>query len=266
MPQSDTKLKVEIRNRHSIELEDLTSSLGALARQYQRFSSKSDVELDWPAKLYIEKITEGSIVAELVPYAHVLAPLIANTSDAIELGKNVVNFAAYLKKMFDGLLNDEEREEPKFRARDLREISQILDTTAKDTGGEINIEAHTGSTVHVTIIHNYVEANAIQNKVGKRIAALKEPDATFFPRALMYWETASKGDSKSGNKVIIESISERPLTVTMENEEIKAEMLSTKENPFLIGYIVDVELITVQGRLRAYRVLKLHETLEDNAS
>ena len=80
----------------------------------------------------------------------------------------------------------------------------------------------------------------------------------------MYWHTASRATVKrSSDKAVIEVISERPLPVVIDDEAIKRKMIAGKDNPFLVGFIVDVELITVQGRLRGYRIIKLDDTLED---
>jgi hypothetical protein len=124
--------------------------------------------------------------------------------------------------------------------------------------------AYDNANVQLTINYNTIEANAIQNGASKELALRKTPDQTFYPKVLMYWHTASRASAKkAGDKAIIEAISERPLPVVIDDEAIKQKMIAGKDNPFLVGFIVDVELITVQGKLRAYRVLKLYEMLED---
>ena len=45
---------------------------------------------------------------------------------------------------------------------------------------------------------------------------------------------------------------------------IKDKMLSGKDNPFNIGFLVDVELITKQGRPVAYQVNHLYEILNED--
>ena len=41
-------------------------------------------------------------------------------------------------------------------------------------------------------------------------------------------------------------------------------MLSGKDNPFTIGFFVDVERVTKQGRPVAYQVIHLYEVLDED--
>lgn len=150
------------------------------------------------------------------------------------------------------------------KARDFRDIAQILDATAKDPGGSLNIRASDQASVQVTINYNSVEANAIQNQAYKQIEVMKEPEQKLFSKRLMYWHAATRGrSSKTTDKAVIESITDKALPVYIPDEELKQKMLAGRENPFLVGFVVDVELLTVKGEVRGYTVKHLYETLED---
>ena len=72
-------------------------------------------------------------------------------------------------------------------------------------------------------------------------------------------EVKSKG--RTGDRGIIERISDRPLPVYFPTEEstIKYKMTSGDFNPSKIAYIVDVDVQSVQGEPVAYTVMKLHD-------
>jgi hypothetical protein len=143
---SPAHLVVEIRNHDPVELADLTASLQAFARQYQRFSSRNEIVTQEQAKLYVSDMRSGSILATLVPYVAVAAPFVSNTKDLVELSGNVLQFAGYLKNGFEWLIgrraqSDAERQ---YTVTDIRELSQILETTAKDHEGSFVVKAYGG--------------------------------------------------------------------------------------------------------------------------
>jgi hypothetical protein len=103
------------------------------------------------------------------------------------------------------------------------------------------------------------DANALQNKLRKKIETLKEPVTGLKEKVVLYWYQA-RNDPKSqaGDRAIIESISKGPVR-TVVNENTKSEMLSGPENPFQLAYLVDVEVETINSKPSIYKVSNLHE-------
>ena len=148
---------------------------------------------------------------------------------------------------------------------ELKDLAKIVEPAAKDGRGNMSITATEGATVQVSVSFNSLEANAIQNRAEREIEARREPVQKSYNRVLMYWHQASKRPGSQSDKVVIEKITERPLKVIFNDEdaEIKHKMLSGKDNPFNIGFLVDVDLITKQGRPVAYQIIHLYEVLDD---
>jgi hypothetical protein len=255
-------LTIHIENKNPVELAELSLSFLSLARQYSKFVAKSDLPLSKEqGRLIIKEIKPGSIIADLYPYVLLSTGVVLNSPEAIDSIKSVLDFAKYLKSTFDALLNGKPLE-PQVSAQDVRELANVLNATASDIGGSFQIKAEQGSTVQVTINYNSTEANAIQNRAYKEIELMKEPEQRPRKKVMMYWHTASTGTS--GDKAVIEEITRKPLPVFIENEAEKQKMLKGKDNPFLVGFIVDVEILMVQDKIRGYKVTKLHEMLEDD--
>lgn len=63
-------LTVEIKNSQPIDLVDLTTSLMALAQDFQEYAARriENPELA-NLKLYVREMRSGSIIADLIPYA-----------------------------------------------------------------------------------------------------------------------------------------------------------------------------------------------------
>jgi hypothetical protein len=112
------------------------------------------------------------------------------------------------------------------------------------------------------------EANAIQNRARIQLEALKEPALDVRTKQLMYWHQVRNEDGPAtGEKAVIESISERPIKVVFDTRDLREEMLYGNENPLKEAFVVDVEVQTVRGKIAAYKVLQLHErlALDENA-
>jgi hypothetical protein len=85
-------------------------------------------------------------------------------------------------------------------------------------------------------------------------------------KVLLYWYQARNDPrSKSGDRAIIESISTSAVKVVFVNENIKAKILSSSENPFMLAFVVDVAVETIQGRPALYRILEMHDSFERDA-
>lgn len=261
------KLTIKLKNQQPIELTDLTTSFSAIARQYSKFAvGFDDVSNRSEAKLFVRELRTGSIIADLVPYAQDIGAVAHAVAPYTEDAKKVLGFAKYLKTGMDALL---ERKKPpaELTTRDLRDFNQILEPIAKDPGAKFQFIATDGATQHIHINLDSSDTNTIQNQASKQIELMKEPEQKRFNNRLMYWHSATRGKpSKTSDKAIIETVSRKPMPVIITNPEIKEKMLAGRENPFLIGFLVDVELMIVRGEVRGYNILELHGALEDEAS
>jgi hypothetical protein len=176
-----------------------------------------------------------------------------------------VQFTQYLRVAYHALLGRRDTQIPRLDRLDkksLENLSDILEPIVKDEGSKIIIQTRDSSTVEQITI-NYMEANAIQNTIQRRVQGMREPVTGVHTHVVMYWYQARGTPASSPiDKGVIESLSPNPVKVIFSNDAIKAALLLEDDNPFRMAYLVDVAVETVSGRPILYKVLAVHEKLE----
>lgn len=266
-------LTITYDNASPVELADLTVSLQSVARRYARFAAQNHLDLEEDsAKLYVRRIAAGSIVVDLTNLAMAHKEIVG-TVGAVAAGSVLVAtqtnaLVTFAKNMRDGLnylcgKSDKKTELP---ANELRDLARIVEPVAKDINGSFSIVANDGASIQVSVHYNSLEANTIQNRAEKEIEERREPGQKRFKQVLMYWHQASREAGSRTDRAVIDAIYEKPLKVVFDDEdqEIKNRMISGQSNPFTIGFLVDVELLTIRGRPVAYKVTHLYEVLADD--
>ncbi len=229
-----------------------------MANQYRRYVIREELHDESEAKLFVKEVRDGSTIVELFSYVHAHQ---VEVSTFITTSSAIVGFGAYLKKTYDEIRNG--KKPVSLSIKDLSDLRQILEPTAKDPGGVVEIHADHGAVVQVSIKLQNSEANAIQNQAGRLIEEMQETDQLKFNKRAFYWDVASKGEPRSTDKGFIDSIESRPVHVVFDDTSIKDAMVAGKAHPFNTTYVVDVELLTSRGRTRAYKIIKLHEIIEE---
>ena len=264
-------MTVTYENSKPIELADLTTSLQALSRRFSRFAAQNDLQIeDETVKLFIKEIRPGSVIVELVNLvtSHATASsglLGVGLGATVTQANSIITFA---KSIGDGLskLAGKGGSSKDIPTSELRDLAKIVEPIARDSGGQLHIEAKDSSQIQVSINLQSNDANAVQNRSLREIESRRAPMETNFKKVLMYWDQASKGKASSrSDKALIDKICDRPLKVIFDDDQldIKSKMVSGRDNPFNIGFIVDVELLTRGERPVAYRVTHLYEVLDD---
>lgn len=255
----DVRLILKIDNKQPIELMDLTRSLVALASQFDKHVSKNgDSKENREAKLYVKEIRTGSVIVELIELATVgLIPFAENVN-------TILDFAVYLKKA-TGYFLDKSADKPELVPSDYKELSAIINPIARDNGSQLNLSTTVNGNVELHLHLNSIESNAIQNNLKRELEILKLPETVenIYERVIMtWWQARSDIKSKIGNKGVVEEISEKPMNIVFESDELQAEMLHSDINPFKSAFVVDLRIQNIQGIPRVYKILKLHEYFE----
>lgn len=254
---SEARLIIEIKNNKPVELLDLSDSFQSLGRQYVRYLGKHNVKVSDEAKLYVNHIRTGSIIAELqdlVPFAVLFA-------DA-ENFNNVIEFAKNIKAVYDyytgkGDIPREELSEP-----DLKNYSNILKPIVRDNGAQMNFTGSFNNSAVVILNLNTLEANAAQNAINRELESKKESISGFHDKVVFYWHTLRNNQNSSTvEKGIIEAITNDAIKVVMEDATKNEMAFMQGRNPMLIGFIVDVQVQTIQGRPVLYKILRIHDTV-----
>lgn len=254
------KLVLRIENKRPVELEDLARSMFAVGDEYRRFVATNLPEADaGDVKLYVREIRTGSVIAELVA----LAPYALQLMDT---GLTVLEYAKRLKELADWATGKSDAKPEALEKATLQSLSHLLEPVAKDNGSQLNVGAvnvHGNVVLNVTV--SSVEANAGQNRIGREIAAQKEPTTGLHEQVVMYWAQArNQPDGATGDKARIESIYKGDVKVRFANDQLKAQMLFEPNHPFELAFVVDVQVETVNDKPVLYKVLKIHEQLPRN--
>jgi hypothetical protein len=144
-------------------------------------------------------------------------------------------------------------------ASTVKNIITFVEPTAKDAGSNISVTVN-GDNNFVPIVVSSLEANAMQNGGARYLESLKEPKLLIHEKKLMSWHQVRNEDGPAtGEKAIIEAITNRPIKVIFDSKDLRDEMLYGRENPLKEAYLVDVEAQTVRGKIAIYKVLRLHD-------
>jgi hypothetical protein len=252
-PSFQGEVTLEIKNTQPIELLDLTTSLAALGNEYLRHleyehhdASASEV------RLYVNEVKSGSVIATLM----------AASPQMIEIGTHalsVISFAEKLKKAYDFLTGLNKAKPKDLDKKSLQNLASIVEPIAKDSGSQLNIGVNNGN---VFLSITSTDANAAQNAVNRLLRDDGAASTRRHDKVVLYWYQArAEATTTTGDKGVIESISEAPVKVVCVTDRLKRQMVLDVENPFREAYIVDVSVETINGKPVVYRVLELHEKI-----
>lgn len=252
---SEPTLTVTIQHRGPIELQQLTESLQALARQHLRFAQREGrIAGDEVASLYVREIRSGSIVVELVALTKTFAMVPEAVNTVFDFARNIRDVVGYFRGQLDSPPKGTD-------AADAQDIATVLKPIASDPHASVQLIARDNATVNVSINVNSLEANAIQNRARNFAAVKAEPVRGILAGQLFYWfQARDQTRAKSGDKGIIEAISRKPVKVIFSDEGTKGQMLS--EALFQKAYVVDVDVQTIGNEPRLYKILRLIESFD----
>ena len=237
-----------IEHSKPIEISEFVTSLNAIGNLFSLFAKKNgDCKEAAKSKLYVEKIEEGCI--------------------DIILCEIILEFSSYIKNVLDfftegvGLKTD----------LDLNECKNFKDlalVTAGDNNGITTIGAiNKGdkSNIYYNCTFNFQEGNSAQNQLEKEIKSIKsvQPVTDMYSRQLMtIYQMRSDMETDKGNMAVIDAISKNKMAVVFETDELKEMILHSDSNPTKKAYLVDVVLLTVNGKIAAYKVMALHDVID----
>lgn len=252
---ADATLTVTIANTRPIELTDLTNSLQGLGRQYARYLSKNRVKVTAESRLYVQEVRSGSAVFELIdlmPLGLVFANA-ENFNTLLDFGKNLGD----VYRFFAGQ-GPEPKEE--LKEADLKNYEFILGPVAKDHGALMSFAGQYNNSPITIYQIGSLEANAAQNGIGRAVTEqrLLQPGG-YHENVVFYWhQLRNQPESGAGESGVIESLGQLPVKVGFASEAVKTQLAFMKDrNPMLIGFIVDVQVETVQGRPALYNITQV---------
>ena len=227
-----------IEHSKPIEISEFVTSLNAIGNLFSLFAKKNgDCKEAAKSKLYVENM---NIILEFSSYI-----------------KNVLDF--FTKGV--GL-------KPDLDLNECKNFKDLALVTAGDNNGITTIGAiNKGdkSNIYYNCTFNFQEGNSAQNQLEKEIKSIKsvQPVTDMYSRQLMtIYQMRSDMETDKGNMAVIDAISKNKMAVVFETDELKEMILHSDSNPTKKAYLVDVVLLTVNGKIAAYKVMALHDVID----
>lgn len=251
--RSPSELQLTIKNDQPIELLDLTTSLAALAGDYQRYLIRAGLDTpDADIRLYIDEIRSGSVFARLVAAAR-------SAPSALRRVDTMVGYAKRLIALYERIRHGEPLDD--VDAGDLRGMGDFLDVITKDPKARLDLEVTTNGRTVVAKQFPAADSAMVQRRIGNHIAMRKVPQPGRYEREVFVWYQARNDlKAKAGDLGRIENLYHKAVKVIFAGEEVKEAMLH--DRLFEKAYVVDVEVQFVEGRPVAYKILKVHEDFD----
>ena len=253
-----------------VELSEFVASFTALASEYSRYVRRIDPGANPEATLYVREVRSGSIEADLVPWLTEMATLTLGAMGGANLIADFVNnYGDFIRSY---LPSGKRREN--VTKTELKEIGEQVAAIASIPDSKIEvaaIEVIDGERqVRAMFKFNTSEAVAIQAGTEAHKRELDQTARADWSRVLMIFTRsdvrAVAPGRRSGDQVIIEAISNKPLPVVYASDlagrAIKYEIAQTPDNVHRKGFQVDVNVETRNGKPVAYSVTDLHSIID----
>lgn len=260
-----------------IDLEGLGASFAALARLYARHHGQTQ-DPDTTPRLFISKLENGSVVAEIVPYVVMLGQAVPFMQQAMV----IANFTERVSKAiraFSGAESPAKTEIPS--KEDARDIKEFIKPLVGRHGSNLQIkharfERRDGEKATVLEYRfDETELNRASITIDAELAAqaLPSPEPEGPPstkavhEAMLFFQQASRSAGKSAgrtsDKAIIPSVSEKALPVYfVEDAGLKEQMVQGQTNPLTdTTYVIDAEVQLVDGVPKGYVVTRVHRVI-----
>jgi hypothetical protein len=254
----NSSLIIKIDYKNYISLDEFKETIEGWSNQYNSFISQSN-EDEKDDRLLIKEIKRGSIIIELVSS---LVPLINDFN-------TVYTFYASIKALFDWL-GSKKGTKPKINTNDLDNAKKIVSPAHNHNGRQITVFV-TGDN-NASIIIDSVVAGIITKNANEEYPALDKPvalpETAKNKKNVIFRLTQIKDDENpnKNTKGIIHEIDAKEHLVLFSNIENKEAILRESSNPFRRNYLADVKINTVNGIIKSYVILCLHDSYTDEES
>lgn len=263
-------LKIKIQNKDDVELLEFADAMRSIDDQYNRFvtqkkrrSSRAD------CKLFVHKVSHGSIIIDLCERAPEVFPVIAPL---------IVEYSSFVTKTIDYLCGRVAKLPSyyKYLKEDFLNFKKLLEPIANVTGNNLNFTGvNFGTTIVINNNYTHTEALAAQNQADREIKKLEKSGDSLLKEkvALKLYQARNSALSQStrGNLGIVEDVAGKPKPLSFANDRLRYDVTKAEENPLNFYYLVDLEIKLKEGSLfldthhdiKEYEVLKLWGPIEE---
>lgn len=264
-------ISLHVDFKEPIELGAFVGLFASIGSQYDKYIRANHPDLAPEADIYVKEIRAGSIEADLLPWLwHVGLPGMLYTMDGVLVVDGFVRtYGARLANYFVKGGRDQTATKS-----DLKDFMDAVEAIANDPEGAAQLESAVfedgKKEVRAALKFTNKEAKIAQEQLRQHRAEIEHRETGDHERVLMVFSQSNIKSSeigkKSGEKVIISSISDKELSLIyasdLAEQRIKHEIIEADDNVYKKGFVVDVNVETLRGRPVAYRVTNLHEVID----
>ncbi|ALJ08698.1 hypothetical protein [Brevundimonas sp. DS20] len=268
MDQAESYIELKLDIDDPIEVGEFVAAFTSIAAEYNRFN-KIDAESGVEATLFVKEVTQGCIVAQLVPLLPLLSGSIEGMSAIITIEDFVKRYHAKLSTYLKpgGRAPDVSRNE-------LKDFSEQVAAIASHPGSNLSvaaIEIKDGQKrVKAGFKFDTNQARDIQDRVAEHRRELDHIESSDHKRVLMvFTQTNTKWSplgKRSGDLVTVDKISGRALPLVyasqMAEDRIKHEITVEPDNVYKKGFVVDLNVDYRAGKPIAYSVTHVHQVID----
>lgn len=262
---------MRLKTRDPIEIGDFVSAFTALGNEYERFIRDNRPDLAPEASIFVREVREGSIEAELIPWAMAgAAALITNMEQILVLEQFVRLYGTRLGAFF----NRGGRLESASKGELVDFTGQVL-AVANDPDGSAEIEAvmyeDQKRQVRASIKFRTPEARIAKEQLIEQRRELQNRGDIDHERVILRFVRPSiegaKVGQRTGERAVIDKIHPKPLPVVyasdLAEQRVRHEMAMPHENVFQKLFDVDVNAeLRSDGKPMAYRIVNVHQVTE----
>lgn len=261
MKEAGEYLTLRIEYSEPIELLDLSRLFASLAEQYDSYAVEAHKTGRGVARFYVKEIRSGSVEVDIV------TQVIGLMDQALIVGGFASLFSKRVRKFISGQFQSESK-------RAGRWVADIVSAVAKDPNGRMELKkidiTEGPQSAKVVVEFNSDEAqtaltNAMQLVLGPETP---EEENRFRQRVIMRFTRPDFFDAdvnkSTGERVIIDEISERPLPLIYASElaEDKIKSVIRERRIFKLGFNVDVYEHRIGDKLKGYKLVEVHQIFE----
>lgn len=278
-PVSDDRVIIRFDIDENIDLDELSEGFSALSRQYKKMLGEKGLsDEEAPSRLLVTRLESGSLETEIAFWGAAAAAVIqaADTTlimtDFTNRVRNAIGYFAGRNERPGQLDKD-----------DVSDFETFIKPLAgrKDAKLTVRRARYHEKTEEREVFATYeFDENELAHafvNMGTEGQGDDETVKSEFARhnkVAMYWAQTNWMESKTGGRTgdrgIIESITDKPLPVyfVSENSVVKNRMTSGEFNPSKHAFIVDVSVESARGQPVAYTIIDLHDTVpfDDDAA
>ncbi|HJN25445.1 MAG TPA: hypothetical protein QGG18_07135 [Rhodospirillales bacterium] len=253
-----------------IALDDLTSGFSALSSQYNKsLNDLGHKDEEANVRLYVSKISDGCIEAELTVYALIFKDLI-RSMDYANIMADFTHRVGRTVRYFSG-----QGERPQgLTIADTKDAGKFLSSVTGQVKAGISLRKanykNGGQSIDFEYDFNSKEIETANSAIQKELAEEPETETHKTKKNVLFvWHQINKEKGKTGgrtsDKAVITSIIDKPLAVffPVGTDSIKRSMVHTDGNP-LYGkaFMVDVNVEYHGTEPKVYTVLKMHQPVD----